>query len=53
VARARQVDIRNIGSGNIGATNVFRTLGRTAGTFVLAVDFMKGLVACILLAPGT
>jgi acyl phosphate:glycerol-3-phosphate acyltransferase len=52
VARARQVDIRNIGSGNIGATNVFRTLGHTLGTFVLAVDFMKGLVACRLLAPG-
>jgi acyl phosphate:glycerol-3-phosphate acyltransferase len=52
VARARQLDIRNLGSGNIGATNVFRTLGRTLGTFVLAVDFMKGLVACRLLAPG-
>jgi glycerol-3-phosphate acyltransferase PlsY len=52
VARARQVDIRHLGSGNIGATNVFRTLGRTLGTFVLAVDFMKGLVACRILAPG-
>jgi glycerol-3-phosphate acyltransferase PlsY len=52
VARARHVDIRSLGSGNIGATNVFRTLGRTAGTFVLAVDFMKGLVACRLLAPA-
>jgi acyl phosphate:glycerol-3-phosphate acyltransferase len=51
VARARHVDIRSLGSGNIGATNVFRTLGRTAGTFVLAVDFMKGFVACRFMAP--
>ncbi len=52
VARARQLDIRRLGSGNIGATNVFRTLGRAAGTFVLAVDFLKGYVACQFLATG-
>lgn len=49
VARARGVDIRAVGSGNIGATNVFRILGRTAGTFVLAVDLCKGLFACTVL----
>ncbi len=46
VARARGVDIRAVGSGNIGATNVFRALGRTAGTAVLAMDLLKGLLAC-------
>jgi glycerol-3-phosphate acyltransferase PlsY len=49
LARARGVDIRKTGSGNIGATNVLRTLGRTAGVCVLVVDFLKGLLACLLL----
>ncbi len=49
VARARGVDIRSVGSGNIGATNVFRFLGKPAGTFVLLVDALKGFVACKLI----
>jgi glycerol-3-phosphate acyltransferase PlsY len=44
--RWRGVDIRQVGSGNIGATNVLRTLGKTAGIVVLAVDALKGFVAC-------
>ena len=46
VARARGVDIRAHGSGNIGATNVFRILGKPAGIFVLVVDGLKGYAAC-------
>jgi glycerol-3-phosphate acyltransferase PlsY len=46
VAKARGVDIRKVGSGNIGATNAFRVLGRAAGTFVLVVDGLKGYAAC-------
>src|ERR1051325_11702473 len=38
VAKARGVDIRSVGSGNIGATNVMRVLGRTAGSLVLVAD---------------
>lgn len=46
VGRARGVDMRALGSGNIGATNALRVLGKTAGIVVLAVDVCKGFLAC-------
>jgi glycerol-3-phosphate acyltransferase PlsY len=46
VAKARGVDIRTVGSKNMGATNVFRTLGKGLGIFVLLVDAFKGYAAC-------
>lgn len=49
-ARAKGLDIRTVGSGNIGATNVFRTLGKPAGVAVLVVDGLKGFAACTWLA---
>jgi glycerol-3-phosphate acyltransferase PlsY len=45
VGRAKGIDVRKVGSGNIGATNVFRTLGKAAGIFVLVADGMKGWLA--------
>ena len=51
--RARGIDIRTVGSGNMGATNVFRTLGKTAGVIVLVVDGLKGYAACTWLCDGT
>jgi len=43
--RAKGVDIRQVGSGNIGATNVLRTLGKPIGITVLIADALKGFLA--------
>ena len=46
VAKVKGIDIRNVGSGNIGATNAMRVLGKPAGIFVLIMDALKGYLAC-------
>lgn len=43
-------DIRKLGSGNAGATNVFRTVGRAEGCTVLFIDFCKSLGAVLILS---
>ncbi|MGV3466893.1 MAG: glycerol-3-phosphate 1-O-acyltransferase PlsY, partial [Heyndrickxia sp.] len=41
-------DIREHGSGNLGATNTFRTLGKKAGSVVVVADILKGTLATYL-----
>lgn len=48
VAKSRSIDIRQHGSGNIGATNVWRTMGPGFGAIVLALDVLKGAAAVFL-----
>jgi acyl phosphate:glycerol-3-phosphate acyltransferase len=48
VARSHGIDIRQHGSGNIGATNVWRVLGKKWGIITFAADLLKGLLAVII-----
>ncbi len=51
VGRANGIDLRTVGSGNLGATNVFRTLGWKWGLLVYVVDLLKG-AGPVWLLPG-
>lgn len=44
IGRLRGVDVRTVGSKNIGATNVFRTVGKKWGLLAFACDVLKGLL---------
>ena len=48
LARALGVNIRETGSGNIGATNVYRTMGRKLGILTLVGDCLKGLIPVLV-----
>ena len=55
IARSRGIDIRQHGSGNIGATNVLRVLGKPLGIFTFMLDALKGFGPVFLamrLVPG-
>ena len=49
VGRAHGIDLRTVGSGNLGATNVFRTLGWQWGLLVYTIDFAKGILPVLWL----
>jgi len=44
------IDIREHGSGNVGATNVFRVLGKGPGILALVLDIIKGVIPVVLIA---
>ena len=48
IAKVQGIDIRTVGSGNIGATNAMRVLGKRAGIFVLIGDALKGWAAVVV-----
>lgn len=48
VKQLKGIDIREVGSGSTGATNVLRTLGKGPGAFVLVIDCLKGVLAIAL-----
>jgi glycerol-3-phosphate acyltransferase PlsY len=45
------IDVRKHGSGNAGATNTFRVLGKKAGTIVMLIDILKGWLAASIVYP--
>lgn len=53
IAKAKGVDIRRQGSGNIGATNVTRVLGKRYGVLCFFLDFAKGLVPVLIVKYAT
>jgi glycerol-3-phosphate acyltransferase PlsY len=48
MSKLRGIDIRDYGSGNIGSTNVLRTMGAAAAAVVLIADVLKGVIAVVL-----
>ena len=48
IGKMRGIDVRTVGSKNIGATNVFRTVGKKWGLFAFACDVLKGLLPTLL-----
>lgn len=48
ISKKQKIDIREYGSGNIGATNVFRTVGKKAGFLTLMCDSLKGFIPVLI-----
>tara|TARA_Y100001960_G_C14700055_1_gene841096 strand:- start:44 stop:676 length:633 start_codon:yes stop_codon:yes gene_type:complete len=56
ICRIKNVDIKKIGSGNAGATNTVRALGKKYGALVLILDILKGIIPTLIastLSPST
>jgi acyl phosphate:glycerol-3-phosphate acyltransferase len=53
LARRAGIDVRRVGSGNVGAANVLRTTGTWRGVIVMALDVAKGIAAVVLAQQAT
>ncbi|MEC9372451.1 MAG: glycerol-3-phosphate acyltransferase, partial [Planctomycetota bacterium] len=53
ISKSRGVDIRKHGSGNVGATNVMRVLGKRAGITCFALDVLKGAAPVVIAGFAT
>ncbi|MHB8121157.1 MAG: glycerol-3-phosphate 1-O-acyltransferase PlsY [Desulfuromonadaceae bacterium] len=53
LGKAYGIDVRTEGSGNIGATNLYRTVGRKVGIITLVCDCLKGLFPVVLVTFST
>jgi glycerol-3-phosphate acyltransferase PlsY len=51
VRGVKRIDVRTVGSGNVGATNASRVLGVKGGAAVFVLDMLKGLIAAQVIAP--
>ena len=49
IARSKGVDIRHTGSGNVGTTNVLRSMGKKYGALTLLLDMAKAIVPIIIM----
>ena len=52
-SRLKGIDLRRVGSGNVGATNVYRSAGLTLAVLVVVVDVAKGASSVLLAARAT
>lgn len=46
ICGAKGIDVKKVGSGNAGATNTVRALGKKYGVIVFILDFLKGVISC-------
>ena len=53
LGKAYGIDVRKEGSGNIGATNLYRTVGRKVGIITLVGDCLKGLLPVVLVKSSS
>ncbi len=49
IAKSKGIDLRHTGSGNVGSTNVLRSMGKKYGAITLVMDMLKGIIPVIIM----